>query len=81
MQDEDTDDDSVADEFVADYGLDEEGQKHEGQNLGIDDEEEFLEVLAEFVVVVAEDGLHEDAAGHGDEEEDDFGDSRARRIC
>src|SRR5579862_3484738 len=31
--------------------------------------------------MVAEDGLHEDAAGHGDDEKDDFGDGERKKFA
>ena len=80
-RDEETDDDSVADEFVADDGLNEESEEGEDEHLGIGDDEKFLEVLGDFEVVVAGEGLHEDAANHGDGEEDEFGDGEREELA
>src|SRR5579862_4892089 len=80
-EDEDADHNSVADKFVAHDGLNEKRQEHEGEDLRIGDDEEFLEVLADFVVVVAEDGLHENAAGHSDDEKNDFGDGEREEFA
>ncbi len=60
--DEDADDDAVADELVGDHGLDEEGEENEDEDLREGNDVELFEVLEELVVVVAGDGLHEDAA-------------------
>ena len=52
----------MADEFVGDDGLHEQRQQGEDQHLREGDDVELLGVLQELVVVVAGDGLHEDAA-------------------
>ena len=51
------------------------------EHLRIGDDEKFLEVLGDFVMVVAGEGLHEDAAEHGDGEEDEFGDGQREEFA
>ena len=69
---EDADDDAVADELVGDDGLHEEREQGKDEDLREGDEVELLDVLEELVVVVAGDGLHDDAAEAGDCEQDEF---------
>ena len=55
-------------------------KKREDEDLREGDEVELLEVLEELVVVVAGDGLHEDAAEHGDGEQDEFDDDEGGEL-
>ena len=64
--DEDPDDDTVADELIGYHGLEEKREQGEGEHLGEGDHIELLGVLQKLVVVVAGDGLHEDATESGD---------------
>ncbi len=73
-QDEDADQDAVADKLVRHDGLDEEGKENEDEDLREGHNIELLEVLQEFVVVIAGDGLHHDADEHGESEENEFDD-------
>ena len=73
-QDEESDEDRISQKFVRDHGLNEEREKNEGENLREGDDVEFLEVLQEFVVVVAGHRLHDDADESGEGEEDDLDD-------
>ena len=61
-QDEDADHNAVAHKLVRDHGLDEEGEKRESEHLREGHEVEFFEILQQLVMVVAGDGLHDDAA-------------------
>ena len=67
-----SDDDAVSDELVGDDGLHEEREQDVDQDLGEGYEIELFGVLEELVVVVAGDGLHDDAAESGDGEQDEF---------
>ena len=71
-EDEDADHDAVAHKLVRDDGLDEEREKDEGEDLREGHDVELLEVLEEFVMVVAGDGLHDNADEHGDGEQDEL---------
>jgi len=65
--------------------LDEEGEKCEAQDLWEGHDVKFLEVLQEFVMIVAGNGLHEyaDEHGHGEKGGFDHNDSRESRepVC
>ena len=73
-QNEDADQDAVAHKLVRDDGLDEKCEKSEGEDLREGHDVEFLEVLQELVMVVAGDGLHDNADEHGEGEQDELDD-------
>ncbi len=80
LQHEYSDDDAVPQEFVRDHGLHEHGEQRERQHLRQRDQEQFLQVLKHFVVVVAVDGLHQHADQHGNGEQNDFDDGDGREL-
>src|ERR1700689_99752 len=61
-EDEKTDHQRVAYEFIADHRVNEEGQKNNGQDLREGDQEHFLQIDRNFVMVIAEASLHDYAA-------------------
>src|SRR5579864_2737518 len=60
--------------LVRDYSLHKECEKNKGQDLREGHQIEFLEILEQLVVVIAGDGLHENAHEHGEREENEFDD-------
>ena len=79
-QHEDADHDAVAHELVRHDGLHEQCEQDEDEDLREGDEIELLEVLQQLVVVVAGDGLHDDADQHGDREQDELDDHDRREL-
>jgi hypothetical protein len=73
-------DDAVADELVRDDSLYEERHEAEDEYLGQDHQVEFLCILKELVVVVASNGLHDDATESGDGEHDDFDEAESGEL-
>ncbi len=80
LQNEDTDHNAVTDKFVRDHGLDEKRQHGESHDLREGDKVQLLEVLKEFVMIVAGDGLHHDADQHGNGKQNEFNESNGREL-
>ena len=70
----------MADELVGDHGLNEEREQGEREHLRERDHIEFLGVLRELIVVIAGDGLHDDAAQAGDGEQDEFDEAEGEEF-
>src|SRR5580704_6502141 len=73
-EDKEPDQDGIADKLVRNHGLNEEGKKGEGDYLREGHDVELFDVLKEFVVVVTEERLHQNADEHSEGEEDDLDD-------
>ena len=73
-EDEEADHDAVTHKLIRDDGLDEEREKYECEDLREGNDVELLQILKELVMVIARDGLHQNADEHGDGEEDDLDD-------
>ena len=71
-EDENADDDTVADELVGDDGLQKKREQGEDEHLGEGDHIELFGVLHELIVVIAGDGLHENATETGNRKQDEL---------
>src|SRR5580704_5516711 len=71
-QHNDADRNAMPDEFVADHGLNEKSEQRKCHDLREGDDEQLLEILQQFEVVIAKAGLDEDAADHRNHQQDYF---------